>query len=138
MSFLYKLICRHGCPEIIQSDQGREFVNQVQSHLFQLTGVNHRISSAYHPQMNGLDERMNQTITRVLSKYINDDQDDWDKLLDPILFAYRTSIQSSSKYSPFFLMYGRRPRLPTDLKPAADSDHDDRVDRDLTGERFLY
>lgn len=139
--FLYKLICRHGCPEIIQSDQGREFVNQLQSHLFQLTGVDHRISSAYHPQTNGLDERMNQTITRALSKYINDDQDDWDQLLDPILFAYRTSIQSSSKFSPFFLMYGRRPRLPIDVKPDTGNHDDDPVepdDQELTSERYNY
>ena len=49
--------------------------------------MNHWISSAYHPQTNSLDERMNQTITRAHSKYINDDQYDWDELLDPILFA---------------------------------------------------
>ena len=116
-------------------------MNQLQSHLFQLTGVDHRISSAYHPQTNGLDERMNQTITRALSKYINDDQDDWDQLLDPILFAYRTSIQSSSKFSPFFLMYGRRPRLPIDVKPDTGNHDDDPVepdDQELTSERYNY
>ena len=49
--FLYSLICRHGCPEIEISDQGREFVNQVQQELHQLTGVEHRVASAYHPQV---------------------------------------------------------------------------------------
>ena len=121
-NFLYKLICRHGCPNIIQSDQGREFVNQIEEKLCKLTGVEQRISSAYHPQTNGLDERMNQTISRALSKYINDDQNDWDLFLDPILFAYRTSIQSSSKFTPFFLMYGRRARLPVEVSGEQSSD----------------
>ena len=49
--FIYSVICRHGCPEIEISDQGREFVNEVNSQLHVLTGVDHRITSAYHPQV---------------------------------------------------------------------------------------
>lgn len=55
-NFLYSMFCRHGVPKRIQSDQGREFVNSLNQHLFQLTGVQHIISTAYHPQTNGLDE----------------------------------------------------------------------------------
>ena len=61
--FLYKLLTRYGVAEIVMSDQGREFVNDVNRRLFELTGSEHRVSSAYHPQTNGLDERMNQTLT---------------------------------------------------------------------------
>ena len=43
-------------------NQGREFVNEVNQRLFDKVGIEHRISSAYHPQTNGLDERMNQTV----------------------------------------------------------------------------
>ncbi|CAB4007441.1 retrotransposable element [Paramuricea clavata] len=60
--FLYELLTRYGVAEVIISDQGREFVNQINEELFRLTGTDHRISSAYHPQTNGLDEHMNQTI----------------------------------------------------------------------------
>ena len=102
-------------PKRIQSDQGREFVNSVNQHLFQLTGVQHIISTAYHPQTNGLDERFNQTLQRGLLKMVNDNQNEWDKFLDSVLFAYRTSKQASTKFSPFFLLYGREPRLPVDL-----------------------
>ena len=102
-------------PKRIQSDQGREFVNSVNQHLFQLTGVQYIISTAYHPQTNGLDERFNQTLQRGLLKMINDNQNEWDKFLDSVLFAYRTSKQASTKFSPFFLLYGREPRLPVDL-----------------------
>ena len=64
--FLSALFCRHGWPEIVLSDRGREFVNEVSKTLFDLTDVEHRISSAYHPQTNGLDERTNQTLVRPL------------------------------------------------------------------------
>jgi hypothetical protein len=50
-SFLYEIICRFGCFSIQINDQGREFVNQVSNELHRLTGVNQRITSAYHPQV---------------------------------------------------------------------------------------
>lgn len=89
------------------SDQGREFVNKVNRCLFKMTNTEHRISSAYHPQTNGLVERFNQTLQRSLVKLVNDYQNDWDELLDGVLFAYRTSIQKSTQVSPFELVYCR-------------------------------
>ena len=89
------------------SDQGREFVNKVNRCLFKMTNTEHRISSAYHPQTNGLVERFNRTLQRSLVKLVNDNQNDWDELLDGVLFAYRTSIQKSTQVSPFELMYCR-------------------------------
>ena len=114
-NFLYSIFCRHGIPNRIQSDQGREFVNSLTQHLFHLTGVQHIISTAYHPQTNGLDERFNQTLQRSLLKMVDDNENEWDNYLDSVLFAYRTSKQASTTFSPFFLLYGRKPRLPIDL-----------------------
>ncbi len=113
--FLYSLFCRHGVPVLIMSDQGREFVNKLNDELFMLTGVRHNISTAYHPQTNGLDERFNPTLQRALLKMVQENEAEWHKYLDSVLFAYRTSKQASTKYSPFFIMYGREPRLPVDL-----------------------
>ena len=49
--FLFEFICRHGCIDIQVNDQGREFVNQVSTELHRLTGVEQRMTSAYHPQV---------------------------------------------------------------------------------------
>ena len=95
--FLISLFCSHGWPEIIQSDQGREFVNEVLKILFELTGIEHRISSAYHPQTNGLDERMNQTLVRSLIKLTSTCQEQWDIYIDSVLYSYRNSRQDLSK-----------------------------------------
>lgn len=70
-------------------------------------GTDHRITSAYHPQSNGLVERLNQTLQNTLMKQVNDHQNNWDELLDPALFAIRTSKQKSTKYTPFELMFNR-------------------------------
>ena len=89
------------------SDQGREFVNKVNQSLFQLFKTEHRISTAYHPQTNGLVERYNQTLQRCLIKLVNREQDNWDEYIDGVLFAYRTSKQKSTQCTPFELMYCR-------------------------------
>ena len=93
--------------EVVISDQGREFVNQVETELLGLTGTQHHIATAYHPQTNGLTERFNQTLQSALLKVVNDTQSDWDYQLPAILFAYRTSIQKATKLSPFELMLCR-------------------------------
>ena len=92
---------------MVISDQGREFVNKVSKYLFSITKTEHRITSAYHPQTNGMVEIFNQTLQRSLVKFINKNQTDWDEKLDGILFAYRTSQHQSSKVTPFELMYCR-------------------------------
>ena len=97
-NFTYQIFCRFGCPKIIISDQGREFVNEVSKHLFAKTQTQHRVTSAYHPQTNGLTERFNQTLSFSLIAKINEDQSNWDMLLDQILFNYRVTRQSSTKY----------------------------------------
>jgi hypothetical protein len=123
--FLLKLICRHGCAEIQINDQGREFVNQVSSTLHSLTGVKQRITSAYHPQANGLTERNNRTIQSSLLRVLSVNQDEWVKALPGVLFAYRTSVQKSTGYTPFFLMYGRQAKLPIECESLEVTESDD-------------
>ena len=58
---------------------------------------------------------MNQTLKFQLQKLVNDQMNDWDQLIDNVLFAYRSSRHDSTKCTPFLLMYGREARLPIDL-----------------------
>ena len=96
--------------------QGREFVNEVCKQLYELTGTEQRVTSAYHPLANGLVERQNRTINNSLVKVLEDNPEMWP------LFAHRVSPHSSIKYSPFMLMYNREPVLPIDVKHNLDKD----------------
>ncbi|KZS03449.1 Uncharacterized protein APZ42_033820 [Daphnia magna] len=82
-------------------------------------GSNHKTTSSYHPQANGLVERMNNTLAAMLSMYASADHKDWDETLPYVCFAYNTVRQESIGYSPFFLLYGREPMLPIDLELVA-------------------
>jgi hypothetical protein len=106
-SSLYKIFLIMGFPAIYSSDQGREFVNSVMSSLIEKTNAVHRISTAYHPQTNGLVERFNQTIQQMILKICNEDQNDWDIFLPELLFSYRTMVHKTTKQTPFSVMFGR-------------------------------
>ena len=74
-------------------------------------GIDHRRTSAYHPQSNIATERYNQTLINTLVKYTNDEQDDQDKYVEHALLAYRTAEHKSTKQTPFNLAFGRKPSL---------------------------
>ena len=112
--FIYHCITLFGCMETIISDQGREFVNQVIDDLTNKMGIQHRISSPYHPQTNGLRERDNRTLKTCLSKLVNEKCNDWDEHLQGALFSYRTAPHSSTKISPYEAVFGKKARMPID------------------------
>ena len=69
-------------------------------------------TTAYHPQTDGLVERFNATLCEGLSMCVSTHQKDWDKHLPLVLFAYPVLPNATTGESPFYLLYGREPRLP--------------------------
>src|SRR6266480_215588 len=114
VQFLYEgIICRHGCPKIILSDRGTHFKNELVEQLCDKFKINHKLSSPYHPQTNGLVERFNRTLCESLAKVI-ERENQWDEYIDSVLFAYRTTKHNTTKKTPFELVYGRKAKLPID------------------------
>ena len=78
---------------------------------------------------------MNQTLTGALVKFVNENQDDWDVHIKSVLFAYRTSKNDSTKFTPFEVMFGRAPVLPIEIeiksKPSSDGDQAEEVAPDF-------
>ena len=97
------------------SDQASEFTGQVISELCDLLGVTKIRMSPYHPQTNSTIKRVHQTLRRMIAKMDPEKRAKWPSHLGPILIAYNATRSLITGYSPYFLMFGCRPRLPVDL-----------------------
>ena len=117
------LFSRVGLPKEILTDQGSCFMSRVMKELLKLLQVAQLRTSVYHPQTDGLVERFNKTIKQMLKKCIAEDGKNWDQLLPHVLFAIREVPQASTGFSPFELLYGRRPRGILDLAKEAWESH---------------
>ncbi len=83
--------------------------------LYELLGIKSVRTSVYHPQTDGLVERFNRTLKTMIRKFVHEDAKNWDKWLEPLLFAVREVPQASTGFSPFELLYGRQPRGVLDV-----------------------
>ena len=107
-----QIVSRHGVPGEILSDRGRSFLSGLMKEVEVLLGYHKGNTTTYHPQTDGLVERYNHTLTAMLAKTVERCGPEWDDQLPYVLFTYRASQQASTGESPFFLLYGRDPRLP--------------------------
>ena len=115
-----EIICRHSAPKVLLSDRGTNFLSNIVKELCRYFDIHKVQTTAYHPQCDGMCERLNSTLYDRLAMYTNDQHTDWDVYLPAALFACRISpATESTQHSPFFLMYGREARLPIDamIKP---------------------
>ena len=109
-----EIVSRHGVPEQLLSDRGQNFLSELIGAVCELLGIEKVNTSGYHPQTDGMVEKFNSTIINMLSKCVEKHGRDWDKQLPYVMLAYRVAVQESTQESPFFLVYGRDPRTPTE------------------------
>ena len=108
-----EIFCRHGAPQELLSDRGANFLSNLIKEICQILKIKKVNTSGYHPQTDGLVEKFNSTLTNMLAKSAEKNSN-WDTHLPFLLFAYRATVQESVRESPFYLLYGRDPRLPTE------------------------
>ena len=112
---LFHVISRVGIPKEIPTDQGTNFMSRTIRELYGLLKVKAIRTSVYHPATDGLTERFNRTLKSMIRKFVHEDARNWHQWLDPLLFAVREVPQASTGFSPFELLYGRKPRGVLDL-----------------------
>ncbi|KAL5479795.1 hypothetical protein EMCRGX_G023373 [Ephydatia muelleri] len=110
-----EIFCRFSVPEQLHSDQGRQFESAVIKEICNLLHIEKTRTTAYHPQSDGLVERFNRTLLSMLTTCGRSHPFEWEDHIRKVCFAYNTSVQATTGYSPFFLMFGRQARLPIDL-----------------------
>ena len=113
--FVDQFVCRFGTPEFLHTDQGRNFESTIIKESCKLLGITKTRTSPYHPQSDGLVERFNRTVLNMLSIMTQEDEHCWDLHLPHVMMAYRTSVQETTGFTPFSLMFGREARLPIDV-----------------------
>ena len=101
-------------PAYLISDQGKAFMGHIITHLCDLYGVQKLRTSPYHAQTNGQVERMNQTIICMIGKLEEDKKACWSEHLPELLLAYNATHSAVTGYSPYYLLFGRRSRIPVD------------------------
>ena len=103
-----------GAPAYLISDQGKAFTGHLISNLCKLYGVQKLRTLPYHAQTNGQVERMNQMIIRMIGKLKQDKKARWSEHLPEMLAAYNSTRLAVTGYSPYFLLFGRKSRMPVD------------------------
>jgi len=101
----------HGLPESIISDRGVQFVAGMMKELNNLLGIQTKLSTAYHPQMNGQMERINQELEQYLRVFIDHRQEQWPDWLGMVEFTYNNKIHMATKTLPFKANYGQDLRM---------------------------
>lgn len=122
-----EFICEYGCPEQIHTDQGREFESDLFKTVCHKLGVHKTRTTPYRPQSDGMVERFNRTLKRMLSIFTNENPQDWDDLLPLLMMAYRATEHKSTGCSPNLMMFCRENSFPIDLMAGLPPDRKDEM-----------
>lgn len=112
--FVEGILCEHGAPEKILTDQGPNFMSGFAEEVYEALRAKKIKTSAYHPQTDGMVERFNHTFCDMVSMFVKENQRDWDEYIPFLLFAFRTMTHATTKESPFYMLFGRDARSPLD------------------------
>ncbi|RVW22797.1 Transposon Tf2-8 polyprotein [Vitis vinifera] len=119
----------HGLPELIVCDRDPAFTSKFWEELFRLNGTSFNFSSAYHPQTDGQTEVVNRTLEMYLRCFSSPQPKEWAKWIAWAEYCYNTSIHTTTKKTPFEIVYGRPP--PSLLSYVAGIAQNEAVEKEL-------
>ena len=105
--FVSQILLRYGPVRSLLSDRGSYFLSKLTRHVLKIFNVTKLDIAAYHPESNAKVERVHRLYNDMISKYVNDQHNDWDEWLPFVQHAYRTSRHSATSFSPYELVFGR-------------------------------
>nr|CAD2198695.1 unnamed protein product [Meloidogyne enterolobii] len=111
--FLKEIICRFGIPSLVVTDQGTQFMSSTFTDLAQAMNFCHKPTTAYHQSANGMVERFNRTLADMIATCTEQGKQ-WVDVLPQAIFAYNTSYNQQINNSPFYVIHGFAPKLPTE------------------------
>jgi transposase InsO family protein len=114
-ALFHNFIVHYGIPQKIHSDQGANFMSHLIKELCTLTGTKKSRTTPYHSMGNGMTERFNRTLLEMLGTLEPEKKKNWKAHVGPLVHTYNCTRHNSTNQSPYFLMFGRQPKLPIDL-----------------------
>jgi len=112
---LVNMFSRVGIPREMLTDRGTQFTSDLMKEISRLLSIRQFTTTPYHAMCNGLIEKFNGTLKKMLKRMAEERPRDWDRYIPALLFAYREVPQESLKFSPFELLYGRTVRGPMSI-----------------------
>ena len=107
-------IPQFGFPKRMLTDCGGEFTSDMFKELHRLSGIDPSTTTPYHPMGNGKAERFNRTLCNMLKSIPEPEKQRWSNHVSKLCFAYNSTTNSATGFTPFYLMFGRESRLPID------------------------
>ncbi|CAL0335816.1 unnamed protein product [Lupinus luteus] len=119
--FFREVVRLHGLPRSIVSDRDTKFLSHFWRTLWGKLGTKLLFSTTCHPQTDGQTEVVNRTLTTLLRAIIKKNIKSWEECLPHVEFAYNRATHSTTRMSPFEIVYGFQPLTPLDLLPVPNS-----------------
>ena len=108
-------VLKFGTPNRILHDQGKEFENKLFDELEKHFEIKRCRTTSYHSMCNGMVERLNSTVIQMLCTLSEKLKWKWKDSLNKLMYAYNCTKHTITGYSPYFLLFGRNPKLPIDI-----------------------
>ena len=115
-TFYHGFLVHYGWPERIHSDKGGCFESDLIKELCKIAQVQKSRTTPYHPEGNAQVEKFNHTLLRMIGTLDQDQKDKWQDWVSMLTHAYNCTRCESMGFSPYYLMFGRVPRLPVDIE----------------------
>ncbi|MCO5548570.1 hypothetical protein L7F22_002030 [Adiantum nelumboides] len=118
--FIFEHICcRFKVPLEILLNRGPGFKGDLVGELMKKLKIKRRHSTPYYPQCNGLVEKVNGMICKIITRQVVSKPKEWDKHLEAALWFYRTSFRTLLDYTPYHLVFGKEAILPIEVQLAS-------------------
>ena len=115
---IFQLVAQFGVCESIISDQGTEFIGKCTQEVCRLLGIHQDFIPSFAHHCLGLCERTHRTLSERITPYMQDHG--WEFILPAVVFSINSSVSPSTKYSPFEILYGKRPSFPLSVQQTSD------------------
>ena len=114
-AFAHGWVANYGVPVAITSDRGSQFTGALWDQLLKHWGIKSLLTTAYHPEANGLVERLHRRLKEALLALCDSEPHQWYWRLPSALLSIRTTLKPDIGSSPADLVYGEGLAVPGDL-----------------------